>query len=188
MKKKEVKGREISALFNPRLSVLVTSCDKKGTPNVLTVAWHIPLSHRPPLVGISICNTHYSYQLISRTNEFVVNIMPETMKKEVKICGKYTGRLDDKTKIARLDMEQAHSVTPSLIVGAVGTVECQVREQVATGDHTLFIGQVLHAEAYQEAFTNQWVPGTGNNVLLCLQRDSYGTFQREGSKGDTNDC
>lgn len=186
--KQEVQGREISALFNPRLSVLVTSCDQEGTPNVLTVAWHVPLSHRPPLVGISIGSTRYSYQLISRTNEFVVNIMPETMKKEVKLCGKYTGRLDDKIEIAGLDTAQAHSVTPPLIVGAVGTVECKVREQVATGDHTLFIGQVLHAEVEQEAFTNQWIPGTGNNVLLCLQRDSYGTFQGEGSKGAPNDC
>lgn len=186
--KKEVKGREISALFNPRLSVLVTSCNKEGIPNVLTVAWHVPLSHRPPLLGISICNTHYSYQLISRTKEFVVNIMAETMKKEVKLCGKYTGRLDDKTKLAGLDMADAHSVAPPLIVGAVGAVECRVKEQVATGDHTLFVGQVLHAEADQEAFSNQWIPRTENNVLLCLQRDSYGTFQRKGSKGDTNDC
>ena len=85
---KTITGREIAALLNPRLAVLVTCCDLAGEPNVFTVAWQTPLSHRPPLVGISVGCTRYSHRLISDTGEFVVNIVGRRLKKRWRLAAR----------------------------------------------------------------------------------------------------
>ena len=71
----EVEGRNIAALLNPRPVVLVTSCDINNKPNVLTVAWTMPVSHDPPLLALSISPTHHSHALLAETGECVVNIV-----------------------------------------------------------------------------------------------------------------
>ena len=35
-------------------TVLVTCNNHKGKPNIITLAWHTPLSSKPPLYGIAI--------------------------------------------------------------------------------------------------------------------------------------
>lgn len=171
---KTVAGRDISAMLNPRLAVLVTCCDSEGKPNVLTVAWHTPLSHRPPLVGISIAPTRYSHRLIQDVGEFVINIVGHNLLQAVRICGKYTGELDDKLAIAGLETCPAEKVHPPVLADAFGSLECRVIDQVETGDHTLFVGNVLVARAREDCFSNAWGNTFDDAPLQCLQRDRYG--------------
>ncbi|MCA9962460.1 MAG: flavin reductase family protein [Anaerolineales bacterium] len=170
---KTVTGRDIAALLNPRLAVLVTCCDLENKPNILTVAWHTPLAHRPPMLGISIGHTRYSHALIKERGEFAVNIVGQSLLEAVKICGMYTGEIDDKLDITHLGIRQAAHIHPPVLEDAVGVLECQVVDQVEAGDHTFFVGQVLLAQAREDCFSNVWSDAA---VLQCLQRDQYGTF------------
>jgi flavin reductase (DIM6/NTAB) family NADH-FMN oxidoreductase RutF len=36
---------------------------------------------------------------------------------------------------------------PPLLEGALAWLRCSVRDEHASGDHTLFVGEVIHAEA-----------------------------------------
>ncbi len=202
MKYKTIRGREIAALLHPRPAVLVTCCDANESPNILTIAWHTPLSHDPPLVGISVGTTRYSHRLISQVGEFVINIVGQPFLEALQICGKYTGELDDKVALARLTPLPAKTVKPCLIAQALGYLECRVVQQIPTGDHTLFIGEVLQAQVDEMAFSNMWnyqkshversetsmtdnektlrfaqgdIPLLGQ-PLLCLHRDKYGVI------------
>ena len=38
-----------------------------------------------------------------------------------------------------------------LLVGALGWLECRLAQEVATGDHTFFVGEVLSVELGQSA-------------------------------------
>ena len=96
-------------------------------------------------------------------------------------CGTYTGALDDKVKLANLRLQPAQNVRPPVIVDALGRLECRVTGQVPTGDHTLFVGQIVHAEAQAHAFTDAWTSPAGD-ALLCLQRDRFGC----GCFGESN--
>jgi flavin reductase (DIM6/NTAB) family NADH-FMN oxidoreductase RutF len=58
---KLIQGKEIAAFLNPRPVVLVTRRDAVGNGNVLSVAWHTPLSHSPPMLGISNDTRRYSH-------------------------------------------------------------------------------------------------------------------------------
>jgi len=172
---KLIQGREIAALLNPRPVVLVTCCDAACTPNVLTVAWHTPLSHDPPLVGISIDTRRYSHGLIQKRGEFVLNIVSQTFQPAIELCGNHSGRDLDKIVAAGLTLQPANHIHPPLIAGALAHLECVVENHIRTGDHTFFIGRVLYAEAQAGCFTDCWDPQCGD-VLLCLKRDRFSSW------------
>jgi flavin reductase (DIM6/NTAB) family NADH-FMN oxidoreductase RutF len=171
---KAIQGREIAALLNPRAVVLVTCCDAEGRPNVLTIAWHTPLSHDPPLVGISVGLSRYSHSLIETTREFVINVVSTDCRAAVEICGQNSGRECDKFALASLKLRPASLVRPPLIAQALGTLECKVVDRLACGDHTFFTAEVLAAATRLECFGDAWQPPHGD-VLLCWQRDRFGT-------------
>jgi flavin reductase (DIM6/NTAB) family NADH-FMN oxidoreductase RutF len=172
---KMIQGRAIAALLNPRPVVLVTCCDRAGKPNVLSIAWHTPLSHDPPMLGISVDVRHYSNELISQSGEFVLNVVTHDFQSAVEVCGNYSGRETDKIRNAGLSLQPAYHVRPPSIAGALAHLECAVINQVPAGDHTLFVSRVLYAEAQANCFSESWNPNNGN-VLLCLQRDQFVTW------------
>lgn len=171
-----VTGSDIASLLNPRLALLVTCCDSQGQPNVLTVAWHTPLSHHPPLLGISIASTRHSHQLIQDTGFFALNIIPQSMLEAAEICGHLTGELDDKFAIAGLDTHLAKRISVPVLDDALAVLECCLENQVQAGDHTFFIGRVLHAQVCPEKFSHGWNPSQTDGLLLCLHRDRYAAF------------
>ena len=40
-------------------------------------------------------------------------------------------------------------VSPILIAGAITTVECRVQAQLPGGDHSIFVGEVLHCNTVE---------------------------------------
>ena len=172
----KIEGRAIAALLNPRPAVLVTCCDAQGNPNVLSVAWHTPLSHDPPLVGISIDMRRYSHALIQQSGQFVVNVVGQTFQEAIEGCGNVSGRQVNKFAAFHLSALPAHCVKPPLIAWALAHLECNVIHRIPTGDHTLFVAEVIFAQANGQCFSDAWDAQTGK-VLLCLQRDRFGTWE-----------
>ncbi|MFX1450884.1 MAG: flavin reductase family protein [Promethearchaeota archaeon] len=128
----------------PRNVVLVTTIDNKGKPNIITLAWTMNVSFRPPIVAISIANTkRYSYKLLQEVEEYVVNVPTREIIKEVLFCGRNSGKDVDKFKATKLTPLPANFVKPPIIKECVGFIECQVINKVKAGDHTVFFGKVL---------------------------------------------
>ena len=132
-------------LLHPYNTSLVTSCDAAGQANVLAIAWLIPVSVQPPLVGMSIGPTRHSYTLIQATGEFVVNVAPYEIARQVLFCGRHCGRDVDKFAAIGLTAGRARHVRPPIIEECVAHLECRVRQDIAAGDHRLVIGEVLAA-------------------------------------------
>jgi len=170
---KTLRNTQYAGLLNPRLALLVTCCDTKGDPNILTIAWHTPLSQKPPLLGISIGLTRYSHQLIQSTGEFAVNIMGASKVNAVRICGEYSGELDDKFSIAKLHTQLAEKISVPVLPDALAIVECKLHNQVLTGDHTLFIGQVLQVSVREDMYDYGWLSDSEDSPLLFSHRDCY---------------
>ena len=49
-------------------------------------------------------------------------------------------------------------------------------DHVKTGDHTFFIGRVLHAQVRAGSFSRGWLASKEDGVLLCLHQKRYATF------------
>lgn len=137
--------------------VILVSCAYKDKTNIITLAWNMPLSHKPPLLGISIAKTHLSAELIRKSEEFVVNVPDMDLLEGVIYCGTHSGREVDKFKEARLTKGTADRLIKTPIIKeCIGHLECYLRDVKDAGDHLLFIGEVIYASARKDLFSEVW--------------------------------
>jgi len=143
-------------LLHPMHTVLVSCVGRSGKPNIITLAWAMPTSINPPLVAMSIAPRRHSHVLIEEMKEFVVNIPTMNILKATLFCGRRSGRDYDKFKETGLTPLPARKVKPPIIKECVAHLECKLHNQFATGDHTIFVGEIVEAYADKEAFTDKY--------------------------------
>jgi flavin reductase (DIM6/NTAB) family NADH-FMN oxidoreductase RutF len=134
-------------LLHPYNTSLVTCCDPEGRANIIAIAWLIPMSVHPPLVGMSIRPSRYSYRLIQATGEFVINFASYEIARQVLFCGRRSGRDVDKFATTGLTARPARFVRPPVIEECLAHLECRVVQDLESGDHRFVIGEVLAAYA-----------------------------------------
>jgi flavin reductase (DIM6/NTAB) family NADH-FMN oxidoreductase RutF len=167
--KEDVKIEGIYEMLYPTQVVLVTSVDKNGKPNVITMSWVMPTSFDPPMVAISIRPERYSYSLIKQSREFVVNIPTAKLVKEVMICGTTSGANTDKFSKTKMTPLPAKKVKPPIIKECIAHLECKIAEEMKTGTHILIVGNVLAAYAEKKAFLEKRYIVESIPLLLALQ-------------------
>ena len=130
-------------MLNPVPAVMVSVTDENGRSNIITVAWAGTICTNPPMVSISVRPSRYSYDIIDRTGEFVINLTNQELVKACDYCGVVSGRDVDKfkeMKLTPLPMQQVKAVG---IAESPANIECRVVEKKALGSHTMFIADVL---------------------------------------------
>ena len=85
-------------MLYPLPVVMVSSADKDGNPNIITIAWTGTICSDPAMVSISVRKERYSYDIIKETGEFVINLGNKALVKAVDYCGVKSGRDVDKYK------------------------------------------------------------------------------------------
>ncbi|MEM2281493.1 MAG: flavin reductase family protein [Candidatus Bathyarchaeia archaeon] len=139
-------------LVHPMHTVLVSCVGKDGKPNIITLAWAMPTSISPPLVAVSIATRRYSHSLIEETGEFVVNIPTMDILDATFHCGAVSGRSHDKFKETGLTPLPARRVKPPIIKECIAHLECKLYGKHPTGDHIIFVGEVVEAYADKKCF------------------------------------
>jgi flavin reductase (DIM6/NTAB) family NADH-FMN oxidoreductase RutF len=173
--KVDVPLSKFNRLINHGPVVLVTSVDERGKANIITLAWQMPVSRKPPRLAISVARGHYSHELIRCTREFVVNVPGADLLPAVWYCGKHTGRSVDKFEEAKLTSLPASKVRAPLIGECFGHLECRL-VPVEGNDHTIFIGEVLAVSADEGVFGPEWViREDGPRTLHHLGGDTFTT-------------
>lgn len=128
----------------PTPAALITSVDKDGNPNIITLAEVFNISiNKPVIVGIAMRKATYSHSLISKTKEYVVNMPTVDLIDKVLACGNVSGRDVNKFEKTGLTPLPAIKVTPPLIAECPMNLECKVLDIQEIGDHDLFLGEVL---------------------------------------------
>ncbi|MGQ9718941.1 MAG: flavin reductase family protein [Nitrososphaerales archaeon] len=155
-KKVNVRLDVVTKLLYPRPVVLITCIDSSGKPNIIPMVWSMPTSFDPPLMAISVALTRHSHKLIGETREFVVNIPTEVLVKQVDYLGSVSGRDVDKFKASKLTALPAKKIRPPLIGECIAHLECKVVSKLDTGDHTIFIGRVVSAQANRNVFKTDY--------------------------------
>jgi flavin reductase (DIM6/NTAB) family NADH-FMN oxidoreductase RutF len=119
--------------------------------NGLTLAWASQVSLKPPRVAVAVDKRWYSHELLSRGEHFTVNVLADDQVPLGKHFGSSSGRTTD--KLEGVGWEPGANGVPRL-VGCRAWIECLKIDTVSTGDHTLFIGEVVASEL-DEAKTGQ---------------------------------
>ena len=126
--------------------VMVSCCSKDGKKNnIITLAWVGILSSDPPMVGICIRPSRFSYGLIEETGDFVVNIPSEDQARSVDYCGMVTGKANDKFKECGLTAGKSSKVAAPLIQECPVGLECKLVKVVKdySKSHHLFLGEIV---------------------------------------------
>ncbi len=120
--------------------VTVVTTEYDGSFYGLTVASFASLSLRPPLVLICIEKSVKSHDAIVSAKKFGVSILEE---KQAEISGRFASKIDD--KFAGVEVKRGRLGVP-LIAGSLCMIECQVRDQLPGGDHSIFVGEVVDVQ------------------------------------------
>ncbi|MFC1514733.1 flavin reductase family protein [Candidatus Omnitrophota bacterium] len=150
--KKEVNKAKATRLTNPGNLILVSAA-YKDKDTITTCAWHSPCSHAPACVGVALAQKHFSSELIRTSGEFVINVPSFDLKEQIVYCGSHSGRDRDKFKETGLTKEKVVKLSRApKIKEAIASIECTLADVKEIGDHFVFFGQPLYAEAEEECF------------------------------------
>ena len=141
-------------MLYPLPAVMVSMADGEGKSNIITVAWVGTVCTNPPMLSISVRPERYSYDILKRTGEFVVNLTTEKLAYATDYCGVRSGRDVDKFKEMKLTEEKASIVNAPLIKESPVNIECKVRKIEELGSHHMFLADVV-AVNIDETYLNE---------------------------------
>jgi flavin reductase (DIM6/NTAB) family NADH-FMN oxidoreductase RutF len=122
--------------------VAVVTVDLEGERLGLTVASLVSLSLEPPLVGVAIRRDAALHELLHRAGEFGVSVLAEGQEHLAQHFARGVPPIALWQGIPVRDVNG-----PPLLEGGLAWLRCAVRDEQTTGDHTLFVGEVVEAEA-----------------------------------------
>jgi flavin reductase (DIM6/NTAB) family NADH-FMN oxidoreductase RutF len=120
--------------------------------NGMTLNWATQVSFDPKLIAISVENTAFTHELITAGQVYALNIID---REDRAIVRKFTKPVDVDDAAKTLNEFPFHDgVTGAPILDqAVAYVDCEVRQSVPVGNHTVFIGEIVDAGFQKEEAT-----------------------------------
>ncbi|MDD1767174.1 MAG: flavin reductase family protein [Methanomassiliicoccales archaeon] len=135
---------EAVSIIPPGPITLVAVGDKER--DVLAVGMFNVFSFRPPIVGIAVTASRYSYKLLDESPDFSINIPGRDMIEKVNCCGSKSGKSVDKFKDCGLTAVPGKRIKSPSVGECLMNIECKKMDYFEKGDHIWFFGQVVHSE------------------------------------------
>jgi flavin reductase (DIM6/NTAB) family NADH-FMN oxidoreductase RutF len=113
--------------------------------NAMTANWVMQVSFDPKLVAVSIDKSAFTHELISEGGAFTVNAVD---REDRAIVRKFTKPVEVDSSAHTLNEFPYHDAPVTgvpVLDQAASFAECEVRDTVDVGHHTLFIGEVVNA-------------------------------------------
>jgi flavin reductase (DIM6/NTAB) family NADH-FMN oxidoreductase RutF len=164
----------------PLPAVMVSTADREGNDNIITVAWTGTVCTNPAMLYISVRPERYSYHMLQESGEFVVNLTTEKLAKATDWCGVRSGRDFDKWKEMHLTRGKAEKLTYAPIIQeSPVNIECKVTEVQELGSHHMFLAKV-EAVQVDESYMNETGKFELNDTQLLAY--SHGEYYTLGKK------
>ncbi len=129
------------------------STDGGERRNGMTINWVTQISFDPKLVGVSVEQTALTHELIEAGGVFSINLVD---REDRAIVRKFTKPVD--VDLAARTLNEFPYVERStgapILAQSVAFLDCEVRERVAAGNHTFFVGEVVDAGFLKDEATD----------------------------------
>ncbi|RKX20418.1 MAG: flavin reductase family protein [Candidatus Zixiibacteriota bacterium] len=155
MSKKELTPKP---LLIPLPAVMVSCAAEGYRPNIITISWIGIVNSEPPMLSISVTPQRFSYNIIKKSGEFVVNLTSEDNLKAVDFCGTKSGCDYDKFKALNLTPVKASRVSAPLIKECPINLECKVRQSSILGTHEMFVAEIVSVHIDEEYLDSRGRP------------------------------
>lgn len=122
--------------------VVIVTADDGGTPSAMTANSFTSVSLDPPLVSVNIDHGADFHEVIARATHFTVNVLGQDQES---LSRRFAGpSVDPFQGVGYRRTDRGHLV----LAGAIATIECEVLQRVAVGDHSIVVGRVVGGEAH----------------------------------------
>ncbi len=150
----------------PRPISWTATAARNGTRNLAPIAYWSAVSHEPPIVSLTIEDRADGGESDTLTNmratgEFTVNTVSHHQAKAMLITARKVAPEVDEFELAGVTPAPAAVVAAPLVADSLISIECQVRDILRPGSHTVVWGSVVAFHAPDRIFCT--AASTGNN-------------------------
>ena len=169
----------------PVPAVMVSCGNKTDGYNIITIAWTGTICTDPAMAYISVRPDRYSYDIIKKNGDFVINLTTKDLARATDWCGVKSGRDYDKFKEMNLTPMAATKVRSPLIEECPLNIECRVTEIKELGSHHMFLAEVVAVNASKEYLdeTTQSFNMEKAGLISYIHGKYYGTSSPVGKFG-----
>ena len=161
-------------MLYPLPAVLISCGDIDGESNLFTVAWAATVCTNPPMVSISVRPERYSYDMIRRQKEFVINLTTKDLVKATDWCGVRSGRDVDKWSEMHLTRGNAQTlIYAPIIEESPVNIECQVVKVEELGSHHMFLAKVTGVQVDDRFMQDNGKFALNKTGLLAYSHGEY---------------
>ncbi|MFN0317922.1 MAG: flavin reductase family protein [Burkholderiales bacterium] len=133
--------RQVAGTFITGVTVVTTLVDSQ--PYGCAANAVSSLSLNPPTMLVCLARTSNTHSHLIRSGRFAINILGDSAESR-EICRIFASKSED--KFSNIDYRHGRAGVP-ILKQAIGWMECQLSDAYDSGDHTIFIGKVVVAEA-----------------------------------------
>lgn len=110
--------------------------------NAMTTSWITQLSMEPVIIGVGVDNTAVTHGLISRGGSFTVNLWDAD---ETKVFVKFSKPAEFADGELNGRPVRDGTTGAPVFTEAIAWLDCEVRQSIDFGTHTLFAGELVDA-------------------------------------------
>ncbi len=167
------------------VSAVLVSCGDLENSDIVTIAWAGTVNSDPPMVSISVRRSRYSYELIRKSGEFVVNLVDTSLLNVLDGCGVVSGRDVDKFQKFRLTKQPCEQVTAPAIQECPVSLECAVRHVLELKTHVMFVAEIVGVTAKEEWIEAGKLTIPDKALIAYVQNRYVSTGETLGTYGYT---
>lgn len=142
-------------LFYPQVATVVTSASRDETGGLLASSV-MSTSFNPPMVALALGKGHRTTKLVEESRAFAVNWLSyDKLPAMEKLAQPTPAGVKDKLSMCGLNYRRGDKTGAPILSQAAAYLECGVSWSRESGDHVLYIGEVLEAMAIDD-FCEYW--------------------------------
>ncbi|QIG50463.1 flavin reductase family protein [Nordella sp. HKS 07] len=146
--------------------IVMVSSALDGRRNIMTMGWHTVMEFSPSLVGCIIAGGNYSFDLIRKSRECVINLPTTALTDAVVGVGNTTGAQVDKFRTFGLTPQPATRVKAPLIAECHANFECRLADDALVDKYNFFIFEVVKAHVARSPKHPETLHYTGDGVFM----------------------
>jgi flavin reductase (DIM6/NTAB) family NADH-FMN oxidoreductase RutF len=129
--------RSVMGRFATGITVVTVS--ENGEPHGMTVNAFSSVSLNPVLLLICLDKQALTNSILKRTGKFTVNVLTSQQERLAEV---FSEQNNEGTRFDDVPYHTSALDTP-ILEDTLGYLECTVRDEYDSGDHTIFIGEVV---------------------------------------------
>jgi flavin reductase (DIM6/NTAB) family NADH-FMN oxidoreductase RutF len=161
-------------MLYPLPAVMVSCGSYPEEYNIITISWTGTICTDPAMCYISVRPGRFSYNIIKKNGEFVINITTKSLAFATDWCGVKSGKDHNKFTEMGLTPVPASKIKAPMIKESPVNIECIIREIKELGSHHMFISEVVAVNADEEYINKESGLFKLNDAgLICYSHGKY---------------